>query len=185
MWTRILSVGLVGFFLTGCNQNFRGPEEVRAARARAQAQGQPLPASAAPDGGSHATTLDGSSPPVAPGLGPAATESGPSIAGTISLAPELAGKVHPAGVIYVIARNGPGPPLAVARLQVESLPVRYRLSADNVMMPGAAFEGSMTVSARLDADGAVGQPQPGDVDGSSIEVSVGAQNADIVLSQLH
>jgi hypothetical protein len=88
-------------------------------------------------------------------------------------------------VIYVIARNGPGPPLAVARLQVESLPVRFRLSADNVMMPGAAFEGSMTVSARLDADGAVGQPQPGDVDGSSIAVSVGAQNADIVLSQLH
>jgi len=176
----VTSAALLAAFLAGCHQNFRGPGEARAARARAQAQGHPSPAAAPADPGGQAVGLG--SPPAA--LEP--PRSGPSIGGTISLAPELAGKVEAAGVLYVIARNGPGPPLAVARLQVQSLPVRYQLSADNVMMPGMPFEGSMTITARLDRDGAVGPPQPGDVEGAtSSAVAVGTQDADIVLSQLH
>jgi len=162
--------------LAGCHQNFRGPGEARAARARAQAQGQPSPAAAAPD--AAVARLDPN--PAAQGAA-----SGPSISGTISLAPELAGKVETAGVLYVIGRSGPGPPLAVARIEVQGLPVAYRLSADHVMMPGMAFEGVLSLTARLDRDGAVGPAQPGDIEGSIAEVAVGTEHADIVLNQLH
>jgi hypothetical protein len=167
----IRSLILAALVLGACHQNFRGPGEGRR---------EPPPSAGPAD---SPVVQDQQLDPAAIARPRAA---GPSISGTIALAPELVGKVDPSGVIYVIARQGPGPPLAVARLQVAALPVVYALTAEHVMMPGMAFEGELNVSARLDRDGAVGPPQPGDVEGATAgAVKVGDSHADIVLNQLH
>jgi hypothetical protein len=57
------------------------------------------------------------------------------------------------GVLFVIARNGAGPPLAVKRLPVGPFPLAFELGPADVMMPGRTFAGPITLTARVDRDG--------------------------------
>ena len=105
-----------------------------------------------------------------------------TITGIISLAD---GVEAPQGTLFVYARKvgvTSGPPLAVARFDGSSFPVRFELSKANVMMPGAPFEGPVTLSARMDADGNPMTRGPGDVEGqASGAIQIGAANVPIVL----
>ena len=86
------------------------------------------------------------------------------IEGTVSLDPALASQFTGQETLFVIARSGQGgPPLAVKRLPGASLPYHFRLSQDDVMMQGRPFVGPMTVTARLDKDGAAGPASSGDL----------------------
>jgi hypothetical protein len=57
------------------------------------------------------------------------------------------------GVLFVIARSGGGPPLAVKRLPVGPFPVEFELGPADVMMQGRPFVGPITLTARVDRDG--------------------------------
>lgn len=78
------------------------------------------------------------------------------IEGRIELASELAGARPEAGVLFIIARHQGmqgGPPLAVLRLANPEFPLEFSIGPENVMIPSMRFEGAISLSARLDADG--------------------------------
>ena len=103
--------------------------------------------------------------------------------GTIALAPALQGQVDGSEVLFVIARNGPGPPLAVRRIPASRFPVEYELNREDVMAAGAHFEGEVTLSARLTRSGQAGPAQPGDLEGEHAgPVQIG-DRADFVLNR--
>ncbi len=96
-------------------------------------------------GGSRAT-------PRVPELSSEAPAQGGAIAGRVALAAGVS--PDPGGVLFVIARApGGGPPLAVVRLPPGPFPLPFVLGPDDVMIPGRAFAGPITLTARLDADG--------------------------------
>jgi hypothetical protein len=78
------------------------------------------------------------------------------IEGRIELPSELASTRPDSAVLFVIARpqgvKG-GPPLAVLRIPDPDFPVEFSIGPANVMIPSMRFEGSISLSARLDADG--------------------------------
>ena len=121
------------------------------------------------------------------GLSPSAAE-GPAIAGTISVAPELRGRVSDSDTLFIIARKGAGgigPPFAVKRITGPHFPLEYRLGPGDVMMAGTAFEGDVHLSVRLSKSGAAGPGERGDLEGEYPgQVPVGARGANIVIARL-
>lgn len=115
----------------------------------------------------------------------APTDPASSITGRIALAPELAEKASPEAVLFVVARRpGQRIPAGVARLQDVTFPVQYTIRFPSGM--NELVEG-VELSARLDKDGSVGPPQPGDLEGAYLKnpVSVGENHADFILDKLH
>jgi cytochrome c-type biogenesis protein CcmH len=110
---------------------------------------------------------------------------GTTISGTISMAPELRGRLTAGGTLFIILRKGPGPPFAVKRIGGPQFPVQYQVGPEDVMMAGTPFEGQVTVSARLSRTGGAGPPQPGDMEGEHPgPVPVGVGGVDVVISRV-
>jgi len=115
-----------------------------------------------------------------------AAPAGPRIKGTVRLDPERAAKAGGSAVLYIVARPSGaqgGPPLAVKRIAAPAFPVSFSLGAGDVMMPGAAFEGPLNLSARLDRDGDPLTREPGEPSGvhDGNPVKPGARNVTITL----
>lgn len=100
--------------------------------------------------------------PTAMGVPSAAVR--PGAAATAGSAQGVSGEIHlsegvraaPGAVLFVIARKRGaqgGPPLAVARIGDPVFPQAFELGQDQVMIPGLRFEGPISITARLDADG--------------------------------
>jgi len=107
------------------------------------------------------------------------------IRGTITMAPELAGRMREGSVLFIIARKAAGAPFAVKRIIAPRLPVTYHIGAEDVMMAGQAFDGEVRVSARVSQTGSAGPPQPGDLEGEhATPVQVGARNVDVVIARV-
>ncbi len=105
---------------------------------------------------------------VMPGLdAPAATPpggEGAPLAGTIRVADELAQRVPPGAVLFLIARRGEsGPPLAVKRISGPSFPLEFEIGPGDRMIKSMPFEGTLQLSARLDGDGNATSRTPGDL----------------------
>lgn len=145
--------------------------------AQGQAPRPPAPAPAAPP-----RAL--STPPRAPAPAPPA---GGAITGTIVLAPPLAGKAAGKRALFLIARpEQGGPPVAVLRIADPRFPLPFRLSQENVMMPGVKLEGRLRLTARVDADGSAGPPQKGDLEGQApAPVAAGSAGVTIVVDKEH
>lgn len=110
-----------------------------------------------------------------------------SISGQITLAPEMMSKVGPTDTLYIIAKKGAGPPLAVKRLANITFPFHYEMTAADVMFPGTPFQGEVQVVARVDKDGNAGPAQPGDLEGTSTKnpARVGDGDVDIVINKAY
>ncbi len=118
-----------------------------------------------------------------PGTGPSEAE-GPAIAGTVTIAPELRGRLTGEATLFIIARKGPGPPFAVQRIARPSFPLAYRLGPGDLMTAGTPFEGEVGLSARLSKTGAAAPAGRGDLEGEHPgRVAVGARGVDIVISR--
>lgn len=97
------------------------------------------------------------------------TEAVPGkITGVISVSPELAAKLKPTDILYLIARGQQiGPPSAVKRFERPQFPLRYIIGPEDAMMPGLpGFEssGNLTIAARISRTGNA-MPSPGDLEG--------------------
>ena len=128
------------------------------------------------------------SPDPARGIPPAAPQAaaGETIRGRVSLGPDLAEGITGQGVLFVIARSGgatAGPPLAVVRIPGPSFPIDFEIGQANVMIPGMRFEGPISVTARLDADGNAMTRAPGDVQGSAPGMVEPGSQVEILLDQ--
>ena len=115
------------------------------------------------------------------GSGSEAASEGGEIKGTIRLGE---GVSPGTGVLFVIARAGSGPPLAVRKLDASAFPVEFSIGPSDVMMPGRRFEGDIALSARLDADGNPMTRDPSDLAGATPgPVQPGATGVEIVLKR--
>ncbi len=74
-----------------------------------------------------------------------------------------------------------GPPLAAKRIGYFEFPYEFAIGPKDIMMPGAQFEGSLSVTARLDHDGDA-KARPGDLLGKII-AKPGEKDVRIVLNQ--
>ena len=110
---------------------------------------------------------------------------GKALAGTVRIIPTLSGKFSAGDVLFVIARRGPGPPLAVKRIPKPSFPVSFRLGPEDMVMAGGPFEGEVSVIARIKKGGAAGPAQPGDLEGSYRRnpVKIGEAPIEIVIDR--
>ena len=111
-------------------------------------------------------------------------KSGETITGTVTLSPTLRAGTPSEGALFIIARQGDGPPLAVKRIPNPTFPMAFSLGPEDRMLQGASFEGEVTLLARLKRDGRVGPPAPGDLQGEArAPVRVGRRGVEIVLDK--
>jgi cytochrome c-type biogenesis protein CcmH len=165
--------------------------QVRAAidEARRLAGLPPAPGVAA--AASAALPATGTVPPTfaMPASSPATRTAAPgadAISGTLALAPALKARVSPDDSVFIFARavDGPRMPLAVMRKQVKDLPMPFTLDDRMAMSPQMKLSGSRQVVlvARVSRSG---NPiaQPGDLQGTSGPVAVGATGLRLEINQ--
>ena len=97
----------------------------------------------------------------------AAGGSAAPITGTVELAPEFAGRTPANAVLFIIARHGAGPPLAVKRIAEPKFPFEFSIGPDDRMIKSMPFTGPIELTARIDADGNATSRSPGDVMGTA------------------
>lgn len=173
-WATVLTFGLL---MVGCNTQNVEPPQSKEKAAMAESPKAPSGPMEMPAGHPPITKMPSA---------PQHMESGPSITGKISLDPNIADKASPGAVLYIIARQeGIRAPLAVARLKEVTFPTTYTLESQHMMGTPPPPEAKVEVIARLDMDGFVGPPQPGDIEGTYPNpVAMGAKDIDITLDKL-
>lgn len=123
--------------------------------------------------------------PAGAGSGSAGTADA-KLTGTVSLSPELAGKVAPTDTVFIFARavDGPKMPLAIVRKEARELPITFALDDSMAMMPQMRLSNfpAVVVGARISKSGNA-TPQSGDLMGSSPPVKPGTANVAIVINQ--
>src|SRR6185295_16057998 len=116
----------------------------------------PRPAPIGPSGNVNAPAPAPTLPVAA--AAPAAGGGG-TISGHILLAPARKGDVSPNDVVYLVARriadnpSARGALVAVKRYTAASFPIDFTLGAGDMMFQNGAFDGEMSLAARVDKDG--------------------------------
>ncbi len=109
------------------------------------------------------------------------------LAGTVTIAADLAARVQPTDTLFVILKRpgGTGRPLAAKRIDRPQFPVKFEITSGDMIQQGTELKGMVDVSARLDKDGQAGPAQPGDVEGQFKKnpTLVGGDGIEIVLDQ--
>jgi cytochrome c-type biogenesis protein CcmH len=116
----------------------------------------------------------------------AAVDSGASVSGTVTLSAALAKQAQPDDTVFVFARavEGSRMPLAILRKQVKDLPISFNLNDSMAMSPASALssQSQVIVGARVSKSGNA-MPQPGDLQGQSAPVKVGASDLKIEIKE--
>jgi hypothetical protein len=114
----------------------------------------------------------------------AAASDGASIAGTITVAPNLQSRAA-GGVLFVIARSAADHRiLAVRREDNVTFPFKFRISGEDAMIAGTAFAGPLDVTARLSKSGDAAAAK-GDIEGTARGLRIGATDAKVTLDTVH
>ena len=127
-------------------------------------------------------------PPAAKPLdtAPMAAATGASVSGTVTLSAALAKQAQPEDTVFVFARavEGSRMPLAILRKQVKDLPISFNLNDSMAMSPSSALssQSKVIVGARVSKSGNA-MPQPGDLQGQSAPVKVGATDLKIEIKE--
>ncbi|MDX1250914.1 MAG: c-type cytochrome biogenesis protein CcmI [Gammaproteobacteria bacterium] len=126
-------------------------------------------------------------PPSAQAAPAAAGVAGATVGGVVNLAPALAGKIAPGDTVFIFARAAQGPrmPLAIMRAQAKDLPLQFSLDDSMAAMPTMKLSNAseVIVSARVSKSGNA-MPQPGDLQGDSQAVKVGASGVKVVIDSV-
>jgi cytochrome c-type biogenesis protein CcmH len=115
---------------------------------------------------------------------PPQAQGGSRVSGVVRLAPELAGKVAPGDTVFIFARavEGPRMPLAILRKRGSDLPAEFTLDDSMAMAPQVKLSAfpDVVIGARV-SKSANANPQPGDLQGLSAPVKVGAKSVSVVI----
>jgi cytochrome c-type biogenesis protein CcmH len=107
-----------------------------------------------------------------------------AITGTVSVTPELAGRISSGDTLFIYARapEGSRVPVAVVRHRVDSWPVRFRLDDSHSMSPKLRLSALTRVAleARVSRSGAA-TPSQGDLRAATRAVAVGAEGIPLVI----
>lgn len=117
--------------------------------------------------------------------GGAASAAPPAqLAGTVSLAPALRGRLAPNATVFIVARapEAGRMPVAVLRLRADALPARFKLDDSHAMSPQRPLSGfkSFTLEARLSASGSATR-QAGDWLSRPAQASLGSTAVPLVI----
>lgn len=138
---------------------------IEGARAAAKASGKPLPE---------------------PKSRPHLAVTGASVSGSVTLAPELESRASPEDTLFIFARSVSGPkmPLAILKIKVKELPLKFMLDDSLAMAPMMKLSNfsEVIVGARISKSGNA-MPHSGDLEGLSQPVKVGAKNIRIVIDK--
>ncbi|MDE2277508.1 MAG: c-type cytochrome biogenesis protein CcmI, partial [Burkholderiales bacterium] len=109
------------------------------------------------------------------------------VAGRVTLAPALQGRVAPGDTLFVYARaaNGPRMPLAILRKKAGDLPLDFSLDDSMAMSPAATLSSAaqVVVGARISKSGNA-LPSPGDLEVLSAPVAVGTSDLKLQIDQV-
>ena len=112
---------------------------------------------------------------------------GPSVNGIVSLSPELRAQASPEDTVFIFAKAAPNGrmPLAAERKQVKDLPYQFTLDDSKSMSPQARLSSAtqVVISARISKSGNA-IAQPGDLQGQSVPVALGAKNLRIDIREV-
>lgn len=88
------------------------------------------------------------------------------LSGEVDIAPALAPRAaRENAVLFVVARNDGGVPLAVHRIVNPSFPARFDMGPQDLLVPGIRRQENLHLSVELNTHGNLGQPRPGDLAG--------------------
>lgn len=88
------------------------------------------------------------------------------LAGTVEISPALAARAPKENsVLFVIAENAGGVPVAVHRIVNPEFPAPFSMSPQDLLVPGIRRNEQLTVVARLNAHGILSAPKTGDLEG--------------------
>lgn len=94
------------------------------------------------------------------------------LSGVVEISPALEARAPKTNsVLFVIAQNAGGVPLAVHRIVNPEFPAVFKMSPADLLVPGIRRNEALTIVARLNAHGTLGAPKPGDLEGRSPEPS--------------
>ncbi len=152
----------------------------------AAASGSSLAAAAAAVTAKSAVRAPATSSATSPTTASAAAADA-QVSGRVSLAAALAAKAAPEDTVFVFARAAEGPrmPLAIVRKQVKDLPFDFKLDDSMGMTPQmklSAFP-KVVIGARI-SKGGDAVPRPGDLQGQSKPVEIGAKGIDLVIADV-
>ena len=91
-----------------------------------------------------------------------------NLSGSISLASRLQNKTpHANSVLFIIAKNQGGVPVAVRRVVNPSFPMDFSLGPRELLVPGAKPQPPFLLQVQLNGHGNVGDPVEGDLEGGN------------------
>jgi cytochrome c-type biogenesis protein CcmH len=109
-----------------------------------------------------------------------------TIRGTVTMAPDLAGKGSPTDTLFVFARETSGPPMPVSivRATRKDLPFTFQLDDSTSPMPSRKLSsaGPVVIVARLSKSGQA-MPQNGDLEGMSQPIQSGVDGLTVVIDR--
>lgn len=90
------------------------------------------------------------------------------LSGVIEISPLLEARAPKTNsVLFVIAQNAGGVPVAVHRIVNPEFPAAFTMSSKDLLVPGIRRNEHLVIVARLNAHGNLGAPKPGDLEGRS------------------
>ncbi|MDE1975667.1 MAG: hypothetical protein KGL04_02920 [Elusimicrobia bacterium] len=109
-----------------------------------------------------------------------------SLSGTVTVSTPLRSRAQrPNSVLFVVAKNMGGVPVAVRRVVNPVFPVFYRLGAPDLLLPGGPPGGPFLIEVEENSRGDVGKLRPGDLEGRRPDpVPNGSSQADVVVNRI-
>jgi hypothetical protein len=90
------------------------------------------------------------------------------LTGVVEISPTLEARAPKTNsVLFVIAQNAGGVPVAVHRIVNPEFPAAFTMSPQDLLVPGIRRNERLTIVARLNAHGILSAPKPGDLEGRS------------------
>lgn len=88
------------------------------------------------------------------------------LSGSVDIAPALEARAPKTNsVLFVIAQNEGGVPVAVHRIVNPEFPAEFTMSSQDLLVPGIRRNERLTIVVRLNGHGMLDSPRPGDLEG--------------------
>ena len=90
------------------------------------------------------------------------------LAGSVEIAPQLEARAPKTNaVLFVVAHNAGGVPLAVSRIVNPEFPAPFVMRSQDLLVPAIRRDEVLLVTAQLNGHGNLGLPQHGDIEGKA------------------